>query len=72
DWTHLRLISYLMMAAAGLDLVMIFLFRADWKAAGLNVWVYAFHLLAFGLVGFVMQCLQRRARTAQPKPVPQS
>jgi len=62
DWIRLRLISYLMMAAAGLDLLMIFVFRADWKAANLNVAIYCFHLLAFGLVGFLMQWLQRKSR----------
>jgi hypothetical protein len=60
DWTRLRLISYLMMTAAALDLIMIFLHRADWKSTNLNVWVYCFHLIAFGAVGFVMVWLQRK------------
>lgn len=59
DWTRLRLISYLMMAAAALDLIMIFVHQADWNAVGLNVAVYCFHLLAFGLVGLALQWLQR-------------
>jgi hypothetical protein len=69
DWTRLRLISYLMMAAAGLDLTMIFLHHADWNSTGLNVWIYCFHLTAFGLVGFVMQWLQRKARVAALNPI---
>jgi hypothetical protein len=71
DWTRLRLISYLMIAAAGLDLLMIFVFRADWKAANLNVWIYCFHLLAFGLVGVWMQWLQRKAKIAAHNTVTQ-
>ncbi len=62
EWSRVYLISYLMMAAAGLDLLMIFIHREDWKSAGLNVAVYCFHLLAFGLVGLLMIVLQRRAR----------
>ena len=65
DWTRLRLISYLMMAAAALDLLMIFVHRADWNTSGLNLWVYCFHLVAFGAVGFAMQWLQRRAKATR-------
>jgi hypothetical protein len=66
DWLRLRLIAYLMMTAAALDLIMIFLHRADWKSANLNVWVYCFHLLAFGAVGALMLWLQRKPRVAPP------
>jgi hypothetical protein len=71
DWTRLRLISYLMSAAAGLDLLMIFVFRADWKAANLNVGIYCLHLLVFGLVGVWMQWLQRKAKIAVHNPITQ-
>jgi hypothetical protein len=68
DWTRLRLIAFLMIGAAGLDLLMIFLYRADWKSAGLNVWIYCLHLLAFGLVGVWMLWLQRKPQTIAPNP----
>ena len=64
DWGRLRLISYLMIAAAALDLLMIFIHRDDWKPVGLNVGIYCFHLILFGLVGAVMLWLQRRAKLA--------
>jgi hypothetical protein len=71
DWTRLRLISYLMMTAAALDLIMIFLHRADWKSDGLNVWVYCFHLVAFGAVGFLMNWLQRKVGMVASDPIVQ-
>lgn len=61
DWMRLRLIAYLMMTASALDLFMIFLYQSDWKAANLNVWVYCFHLVIFGLAGLLLVMLQRKA-----------
>jgi hypothetical protein len=61
DWGRLHLIPYLMIAAAGLDLVMIFVHRDDWRPVGISIWVYCFHLVAFGLVGLLIWWWQRRA-----------
>jgi hypothetical protein len=61
DWERLRHIATLMIAAAGLDLLMVFVHRQDLTAVGLSLWLYCFHLALFGLVGLLMYWLQRRA-----------
>jgi hypothetical protein len=61
DWSRLYQIANLMIAAAGLDLLMVFVHRGDLKPIGLNFWLFCAHLAAFGLVGMVMHWLQRRA-----------
>ncbi|HEX2618822.1 MAG TPA: hypothetical protein VHL11_01710, partial [Phototrophicaceae bacterium] len=61
DWQRVRLIAYLMMTAAVLDLAMAFLYRADWASNGLSVLIFCLHLVAFGLAGLAMVWLQRRA-----------
>jgi hypothetical protein len=62
DWRRLQHVANLTIAASALDLLMVFLHRNDLNSAGLNLWVYCFHLLVFGLAGIVMHLLQRRAR----------
>lgn len=64
DWGRLHLIPTMMVAASGLDLLVIFSYRADLTASA-ALWVYCFHLALFGAVGLLMHWLQRRARTAQ-------
>lgn len=61
DWVRLRNIANLMITAAALDLLMIFLYRADLTNTGVNLWIYCGHLIAFGVIGLVMHILQRRA-----------
>lgn len=61
DWRRLQHIATLMMAAAGLDLLMLFVHRQDVTAVGLNLWLYCFHLALFGLAGLLMHWLQRKA-----------
>lgn len=60
DWARLRHVANLMIAAAGLDLLMVFVHRQDLVSAGPNLWLYCFHLALFGLVGLLMHQLQRR------------
>jgi hypothetical protein len=61
DWERGRHIADLMIAAAGLDLLMVFIHREDLTSVGLNLWLYCFHLTLFGLVGLLMYWLQRKA-----------
>jgi hypothetical protein len=60
DWERLRHVADLMIAAAGLDLLMVFVHREDLTSVGLNLWLYCFHLALFGLVGLLMYWLQRK------------
>jgi hypothetical protein len=61
DWGHLRHMANLMIAAAVLDLVMVFIHRGDLTGDGLRVGIFCAHLAAFGLVGGLMRWLQWRA-----------
>ena len=61
DWGRLRNVANLMIAAAGLDLLMVFVHRQDLTSVGLTLWLYCFHLALFGLVGLLMHWLQRKA-----------
>ena len=58
----------LMIAAAGLDLLMIFIHREDLPSVGLSLWLYCIHLALFGLVGLLMYWLQRKV-LARPSSV---
>jgi hypothetical protein len=60
DWARLQNVANLMIAAAGADLLMIFIHRGDLTSTGLSLWVYCFHLAMFGLVGLLMHWLQRK------------
>ncbi len=62
DWRRLHFIATLMIAAAVLDLSMVFIHRGDLHPIGLNFWVYCAHLVIVGMVGLLMHGLQRRAR----------
>ena len=63
DWERVRHVANLMIAAAGLDLLMVFVHRQDLTSAGLNLWLYCFHLALFGVAGLLMHWLQRKAAT---------
>ena len=62
DWSRLRNVATLMVAASGLDLVMIFLHRDDLTADTPTILIYCLHLAVFGLVGLGMHWLQYQAR----------
>jgi hypothetical protein len=68
DWERLRHVADLMIAAAGLDLLMVFIHREDLTSAGLSLWLYCIHLALFGLIGLLMYWLQRKA-LARPSSV---
>jgi hypothetical protein len=61
DWSRLYQIANLMIAAAGFDLLMAFIYRGDLNSTGLNFWLFCFHLIAFGLIGGFMHWWQYRA-----------
>jgi hypothetical protein len=65
DWRRIKLIAVMMIGASALDLLMLFVHRADVTANSLNLWVYCFHLALFGVVGALMLWLQRK-RSDQP------
>lgn len=72
DWRRVRHVADLMMAAAGLDLLMLVLHRADLTSFGPNLWLYVLHLALFGLLGLLMHGLQRRPlRSWDQSPQPQ-
>lgn len=58
EWTRVQHIATLMIAASALDLLMIFVHRADLTTTGLSLWVYCFHLALFGAVGLLLHGLQ--------------
>jgi len=60
DWQRLHQIPTLMIAAAGLDLLMVLLHRNTLISTGVNLWLYGGHLLAFLLVGILLHWTQRR------------
>jgi hypothetical protein len=60
EWSRLRLVANLMIASAGLDLLMIFIHRADLTSRGFDLWLYCLHLALLGGVGLLMHALQRR------------
>ena len=71
DWERLRRVADLMIAAAGLDLLMVFVHRQDLTSTGTSLWLYCLHLALFGLVGLLMYWLQRKA-PASPSQVSQT
>jgi hypothetical protein len=59
EWTRVRHVATLMIAASALDLLMVFVHRGDLTSTGINLWVYVFHLALFGVIGAAMHWLQR-------------
>jgi hypothetical protein len=66
DWERVRHVADLMIAAAGLDLLMVFVHRQDLTTAGPGLWLYCSHLALFGLIGLLMHWLQREASARSP------
>jgi hypothetical protein len=68
DWGRLRHVADLMIAASALDLLMVLIHRGDLAGGGVSLWVYCFHLAAFGLLGLLLHWLQRKAAQGRPAP----
>ena len=64
DWRRVRLVPVLMIFAVTLDLLMVFVHRADLLPLGPSFWLFVFHLALFGTVGALMIWLQRRSAWA--------
>lgn len=58
DWRRLHHIPNLMMAAAGLDLLMVLLHRPQVTGPAISFWLYCGHLILFGLIGLLLHGLQ--------------
>jgi hypothetical protein len=67
DWSRLYQIPNLMIAAAVLDLLITFLHWDNLNSTGLNLWLFCFHLAAFGLIGVFMHWWQHRAVNGKQK-----
>lgn len=61
EWSRLQHIANLMIAAAGLDLVMLYVHRANLTTGGPVLWLYCVHLVLLGGVGLLMHWLQRNS-----------
>jgi hypothetical protein len=66
DWERVRHVADLMIAAAGLDLLMVFVHRQDLTTAGPGLLLYCSHLALFGLIGVHMYWLQRKVSESPP------
>lgn len=60
DWRRLHHIPNLMMAAAGLDLLMVMIHRPQVTGPAISFWLYCGHLILFGLIGLLLYGLQYR------------
>lgn len=58
DWQRLCHLPNLMIAAAGLDLLMVFVYRQTLTTTNLTFWLYCGHLFLFALVGIALRRLQ--------------
>ena len=67
NWQYMRLLPTLMVAAVVLDLLMVYLHRAEVTAIGASFWVYCAHLVAFGAIGLLLHELQRRPARGNAK-----
>lgn len=63
EWRRLAPIPTLMIAAAGLDLLMIFVHRSHVTRTDFVLWLYCGHLALFGLAALAMHWLQRQPAT---------
>lgn len=66
EWSRLRNVANLMIAAAGLDLLMLYVHRADLTARGPILWLYCVHLALLGGAGLLMHWLQRNSVHRHP------
>lgn len=60
EWTRVRLIPVMMIAASGIDLLMVVIHRGDLYPVGLNFWLFVIHLALFGAIGGLFLWWQRR------------
>lgn len=60
DWQRLYQIPNLMIAAAGLDLLMVVIYRHE-LVGGFSLWLYCGHLILFALVGGLLHWSQTRS-----------
>jgi hypothetical protein len=60
DWQRLHHLPNLMIAAAGLDLLMVFVHWQVITITNITFWVYCGHLILFALVGGLLNWLQAR------------
>jgi hypothetical protein len=60
DWQRLCHLPNLMIAAAGLDLLVVFIHRQAISTANITFWLYCGHLLLFALIGVLLHWLQVR------------
>lgn len=58
DWQRLHHLPNLMIAAAGLDLLMVIIHRQVITTTNLTFWLYCGHLILFALVGVLLHWLQ--------------
>ncbi len=70
DWRRITLLAKLMVAASVLELLMLVLHRHELNTTGLRLWLYCAHLAGFGILGALMQWLQRPARRPHLLPPP--
>lgn len=61
DWQRLCHLPNLMIAAAGLDLLIVFIHRQAVSTTNITFWLYCGHLLLFALVGLLLHWLQIRS-----------
>lgn len=66
EWSRLRNVANLMIAAAGLDLLMLYVHRANLTASGPILWLYCVHLALLGGAGLLMHWLQRNSAPRRP------
>lgn len=64
DWRRLAMIPNLMIAAAALDLLMIFVHREHINRTDYILWLYCGHLALFGFAAIAMHMLQRQSSSA--------
>lgn len=61
DWRRLAQIPNLMIAAAALDLLIVFVHRAQIARLDVTLWLYCGHLVLFGLTALLMHAVQYRS-----------
>lgn len=64
DWRRLHHVPNLMVAAAGMDLLMVLLHRPRLTGPAISFWLYCGHLILFGLIGLLLHGLQYRYSTS--------
>jgi hypothetical protein len=70
NWPSMRLLPTMMIAAVALDLLVVFLHRAEITNTGMALWIYCAHLIVFALVGALLHLLQRRKRPGHYELIP--